>query len=111
MLASVLLETTKTQGFESLNIKDGSKVIEEAKKFNPHIILLDLILPGLDGFEVLKQLKADTQTEKIPVFVLSNLDSPADIKSVKALGAEQYFLKADVQVEKIIDAVKKKLKS
>ncbi|MFC1700842.1 PleD family two-component system response regulator [Patescibacteria group bacterium] len=109
LLAKVLINSSEAEGFDALNIKDGLQVIETAKKYNPHIILLDLILPGLDGFEVLKRLKADAQIGKIPVFVLSNLDGISDIKSIKALGAEQYFLKAETRVENIINSVKKRI--
>ncbi|MEA3398638.1 MAG: response regulator [Patescibacteria group bacterium] len=110
LLARVLLESITSANFNSLNIKDGLEVLEAVKKFKPHIILLDLVLPGLDGFEVLKRLKADNEAEKIPVFVLSNLQDVSDVKSVKALGAEQYFIKARSQMEEIIKAVEKRLK-
>ena len=64
----------------------------------------------MDGFSVLKQLKEDTKTTNIPVVVVSNLDSASDVKSVKALGADQYFLKATTKIEVIVDYVKNRLK-
>ena len=80
-----------------------------AKKFQPKIILLDLMLPGIDGFEVLKQLKESEETKNIPVIVISNLDQVSDVKSAKVLGAEEYFIKANTQLQKIIDYTKSRI--
>jgi len=110
MLANVLLEKLSKNGYEAIAVASGLEVLEKAKTFKPYIILLDLILPGLDGFEVLKQLKNDNETKAIPVFVISNLDSLPDVKSVKALGAEEYFIKANVKIDNIIGAVNKRVK-
>ncbi len=110
MLSRVLSESLKAEKFKIEVVADGSLVRSEAIKFQPHIVLLDLILPGIDGFEVLKQLKEETKTSDIPVVVLSNLDQVSDVKSVKALGAEQYFLKATTEIEVIVNYVKDKLK-
>jgi Response regulators consisting of a CheY-like receiver domain and a winged-helix DNA-binding domain len=110
MLSRVLAESLKAEKFKIEIVSDGSLVMDEVIKFQPHIILLDLILPGIDGFEVLKQLKEETKTTNIPVVVLSNLDQASDVKSVKALGAQQYFLKATTDTEVIVDYVKNLLK-
>jgi len=110
MLSMVLAESLKAEKFKVLVVADGSLVFDEVIKFLPNIILLDLILPGIDGFAVLKQLKDDTKTANIPVVVVSNLDQASDVKAVKALGADQYFLKATTKVDVIIDYVKDKLK-
>lgn len=110
MLSMVLAESLKEEKFKVLIVADGSEVMTEALKFSPNLILLDLILPGLDGFTVLKQLKEETKTTHIPVVVVSNLDQASDVKAIKALGADQYFLKATTKVEVIIEHVKDKLK-
>lgn len=110
MLSRVLSESLKLEKFKIEVVADGSLVLSEAIKFQPHIILLDLILPGIDGFEVLKQLKEETKTVNIPVVVLSNLNQVSDIKSVKALGADQYFLKATTEIDVITSYIKDKLK-
>lgn len=109
LLADILMDSILAEGFEALNVVEGSKVLEVTKAYNPHIILLDIILPGLDGFGVLKELKAESSTAKIPVFILSNLDSVSDVKSAKVLGAEEYFIKARSEIKKIITAIKAKL--
>jgi len=110
LLAKVLSESFLAEKFDVTNVDNGLNVADAVKSFAPDIILLDLIIPGLDGFAVLKQLKADTKTEKIPVVVLSNLGDAGDIKSTKALGAEEYFIKANTEMDKIVKYVKNKLK-
>lgn len=110
LLNSVLTDTLTEEGFEVVSVADGSEVVNAAMKEQPAMILLDLVLPGVDGFEVLKQLKSDTKTALIPVVVISNLDGVADVKSVGAMGADQYFIKAETELDKIIKYVKKKIK-
>lgn len=110
MLSQVLAESLKAEKFKVEVVSDGSEVLNEAIRFTPHIIILDLILPGIDGFEVLKQLKEESKTTNIPVVVLSNLNQASDVKSVKALGADQYFLKATTQLDIIVDYIKDRLK-
>ncbi len=107
LLANILMDSLMREKFDTVNIKDGLQVMEAAKKFQPDVVLLDLILPGLDGFEVLRQLKNDVKLKTVPVFIISNLDSISEVESAKALGAEDYFIKANTDVGKIIKAVKK----
>lgn len=109
LLAKVLLEGLTLEGYEALNVNDGMNALDETKKYKPDMILLDLILPGIDGFEVLKQLKADAETKNIPVIVVSNLGTVADVKSVKALGAEEYFIKANSEMQEIFNTIKKRI--
>lgn len=110
LLARVLGESLSAADFEVEIVANGLEALDAAKKFNPRYILLDLILPGLDGFGVLEQLKGDDMVRDVPVAVLSNLNSPADIKSVKALGAEDYFIKANTEMKQIIQFVKSRIK-
>lgn len=110
MLSMVMVESFKAEKFKVSAVADGSKVFNEVIRFSPDIIILDLVLPGMDGFAVLKQLKEDTRTEKIPVVVVSNLGQASDVKAVKALGADQYFLKANTKIDIIVDYTKDKLK-
>lgn len=107
LLAKVLGDSLKNEGFEVLIVSEGTTAFSSAVQFQPKVILLDLILPGLDGFAVLKQLKADEKTKNTPVAIISNLGDVGDVKSAKALGAEEYFIKANTELEKIIQFVKK----
>lgn len=98
---------------ENLNVQsvtDGEAAIEYLKKNeNPNLMLLDLMIPKKSGFEVLKEIKANEKWKNIPVIILSNLGQESDIKTGKELGAAEYIIKADVDIEKIIEKTKKYL--
>ena len=80
-----------------------------AKAKNPDIILLDLILPKRNGFEVLTMLKQDPEMRDIPVIVLSNLAEDENLKKALAIGAEDYFIKAQHPINEIVEKVKERL--
>lgn len=110
LLAQVLGESFTKAGFEVIVVTNGLEVMDAVKTNHPHIIMLDLILPGIDGFEVLKQLKSDEKTKSTPVIVMSNLDDAGDIKSIKVLGAEEYFIKAHTQLDTMVQFAMRTLK-
>jgi putative two-component system response regulator len=87
-------------------VSNGNAALQAVKKLRPGLILLDLIMPGKDGFETLGELKADKATENIPVIVLSNLSQEEDIKRILALGAVEYLVKANVPIQAVVDKVK-----
>lgn len=109
LLVSALKEGFIVKDLEVKSVSNGLEVVETVKNYKPDAILLDLVLPGLDGFEVLKQLKADEATKDTPVFILSNLNEQADVRSVKSLGAEDYFIKANIKIEEVAGIIKKRL--
>jgi len=81
-------------GYSVMLANEGEKGIAVAKDWKPDLILLDLLLPKFDGFEVLRALKDDLGTKHIPVIVLSNLNSEGDVRKAKELGAKDFFVKA-----------------
>ncbi len=85
---------------------DGEAGVKVAKEWKPDIVLLDLLLPKIDGFEVLTALKADLATKAIPIIVLSNLNSEADVKKATELGAKHFFVKALTMPAGILAIVK-----
>jgi len=109
LLARLLGDILSKEQMSPEIVSNGLKAMETALKVHPKVILLDLVLPGLDGFTILKHLKADKLTKHIPVAIITNLNEPADAKSVKVLGAEEYFIKANTRLEEIVDYVKSKL--
>ena|SRR3989339_998746 len=109
LLLRVLSESFAEQGYEISSVENGLEVMSAVKEFKPDLILLDLILPGQDGFSLLKELKSETDFKDIPVIVVSNLGNEGDVKSCKTLGAEDYFIKANVEVDQIIKRVEKVL--
>jgi DNA-binding response OmpR family regulator len=95
------------QDVELIFASNGNEGLEHAQKLKPHIILLDILLPGLSGLEVLERLKAEGETKTIPVLILSNLADEDTINTAKKLGAEEYIVKADFSPEQVVEEVKK----
>lgn len=109
MLADMYATKFSMEGYQIVNAYDGKEGLEAAKREKPHIILLDIIMPKLDGFAVLKELKDDESTKNIPVILLTNLGQESDVKKGKDLGADDYFVKANHSPQEIVELVKKKL--
>lgn len=96
----------RRNGFTVLTAVDGEEGLRLARAEKPDLVLLDLIMPGLQGFEVLKLLKADADTSSIPVIVLSNLGQDSDVQHALAAGAEDYLIKANLALDMLIARVK-----
>lgn len=88
---------------------DGEDGLKKAEKEKPDLVLLDLILPGIDGFEVLEKLKNDPFFEQIPVIIISNLGQKEDIDKGLKAGAVDFLIKAHYTPLQIIEKVKKTL--
>lgn len=92
--------------FELTTLFDGGSVLKVVKKLQPDIILLDILLPQKNGFEILKELKADPSTKKIPVVIASNLGQPEEVTKGKNLGAIAYIVKSETSIADVIKVVK-----
>jgi len=88
---------------------DGEIALKMTERLKPDLVLLDLLMPKMNGFDYLKSIKANTILKDIPVIVLSNLGDKDDIEKAKALGAEDYFIKSDTDLSMLFDKVKKRL--
>ena len=104
----VEMYTTKfeLEGFEVVSAEDGKRGLELAKKENPDVILLDILMPKMDGFEVLDELKKEAVTKDIPVILLTNLGQQDDIKKGFEKGAVGYLVKAHFMPSEVVDKIK-----
>ena len=93
------------EGFDVDSAIDAEQAFDVLKKKKPEIILLDLILPGVDGFEILGQIKKDDKLKDIPVMVISNLGQKEDIDRAMKLGAVDFLIKANYTLDEIITRV------
>lgn len=100
----------KEAGFILLPALDGLSGLELAQKELPAVILLDIMLPKMDGFAVLVELKKDNKTKKIPILMLSNLGQKTDIEKGKKLGAADYIVKASMTPTQVLEKVKSFIK-
>jgi len=94
------------EGYDVVQAENGKDGLDLAKKERPDIILLDIILPQMDGFTVLKELKADANVKDTPVVLLTNLGQDGDVKKGLELGANDYLIKANYTPSQVVDKVK-----
>lgn len=108
-LQKTFKEILTYSGYEMLSALDGEEGLKVAKEQNLDLILLDLILPRKNGFEVLKELKENEKTKSIPVIILTHLENPKDIQRALELGATTYLVKADYTLEEVVKKIKEAL--
>jgi len=109
-LRELISQKLLKEGYDIAEAVDGEKGIKSVKDEKPDLILLDLILPGIDGFEVLTKIKKDSEIAEIPVIILSNLGQKDDIEKGLKIGAAGYLIKAHFTPGEIIDKIKEILK-
>lgn len=97
-------------GFKAIIAPDGEEGLKAAKKEMPALVILDLMLPKMNGFEFLKKIKSDEKLKNIPVVALSNLGQRSDQEKAFSLGAAEYFIKTEHTLEEIINKISKYLK-
>lgn len=96
-------------GYEVISALDGELGLRLAKTEKPDLILLDLILPKMRGFEVLEQLKGDLATKEVPVIILTNLENMEDVNQALELGAMTYLVKTHYTLDEVVGKIKKAL--
>lgn len=109
-LRELIVRKLIKEGYETLEAVDGEEGIKKVKEKNPDLVLLDLILPGIDGFEVLARMKDDPILASIPVVILSNLGQKEEVERGLKMGAIDYLIKAHFTPEEIIEKIKTALK-
>ena len=95
----------RRHGLEVLTAADGEEALRIARAEPLDLILLDVMMPKVDGFAVLSALKQDDATAHIPVLVLSNLGQERDVAQAKALGAVAFLVKANLSLQDLVDRV------
>lgn len=109
LLANKLADL-RSHGLEVYPVFDGRKALEVTKKEKPDIIILDLMLPGVTGFEFLEALRKDEETKDSAVIVLSNLNQDSDKEKAMKLGVKEYLVKADISLDSVSEKIAELLK-
>lgn len=105
-LHTMLGDVLAKEGYKMISAFDGQVGLESAKKEKPDLILLDLILPKMHGFDVLENLKKDEATKNIPVIVFTNLEGLGEIERAISLGAASYLVKSEYTVDDLLEKIK-----
>lgn len=110
MISSIYQAKFEADGFKVFVAQDGASGLASAKKEKPDLVMLDIILPGLDGFSVLEEIKKDKTTKGVSVIMLTNLATEEDKAKGQKLGATDYLVKASLTPGEVSDKVKKILR-
>ncbi len=102
-------EVLKQEGYEIINALDGEEGWNLITKIKPDLVLLDLMLPKINGFEVLTKIKQSPDTKGIPVIILTNLEKTGDVEKALRLGATTYLVKTQYTLEELLEKIKKTL--
>lgn len=104
-LQKALVEMLEQSGYEVASALDGERGWELVKEQKPDLILLDIILPKMDGFDVLKNIKGNPETAAVPIIILTNLGDLSNIQKALELGASTYLVKADFHLDDVLKKV------
>jgi len=108
-LLSMYSTKFELENFKVVTASDGEKGVELVQDSNPDIILLDILMPKMDGFEVLEKIKANPKTKDIPVILLTNLNQQEDVERGMELGANDFLIKAHFMPSEVVGKIKKLL--
>src|SRR3989338_5059439 len=91
------------ENFEVAIAHDGQEALKLVNSFKPDLIILDIVMPKMDGIETLKRLKKNSLTASIPVIIASNLDDTQKIYECRRLGAVDYFIKSNITINSLVE--------
>lgn len=106
LIARLYQKALTFEGYDVEVARDGEEGLKKTEEIKPTLILLDIMMPKMHGFEVLDNLKAKEETKKIPVVVLTNLASPRDAETALSKGAVKYIVKSEYRPNEIVGMVK-----
>ena len=109
IMIGLLQRKLENEGYEVDVARDGVEGLEKMKEAKPDLILLDIIMPRMGGFEVLEKMKDDPDLKKIPVIVISNSGQPVELGRVRKLGVKDWLIKTEFDPQEVIDKVKKQI--
>lgn len=106
LIGTILAKKLVSSGFDLFHAKNGEEAMEALKSSIPDMVVVDLMLPGMSGFDILQKMQMDPELKKIPSMVLSNLSKPSDIEKAKMLGAKKFLVKAATSLDQIVEEIK-----
>ncbi len=105
-LQNALVEMIGRENFEVTSAFDGEEAMEKLKEEKPDLILLDIILPKKNGYEVLEEIKKGEEIKNIPVLILTNLEDIDDVQKALDLGATTFMVKSDFSLKDVLEKIK-----
>lgn len=107
VLADLLERKLREEGYEVRVAEDGEVGLRKMREIKPDLVLLDIVMPKLGGFEVMEQVRADENISDVPIMIISNSGQPVELDRAKELEAIDWLIKTDFDPQEVIDKVKK----
>ncbi len=108
-LTEIYSQKLKKSGLKVEVIKDGQKALESLNKKMPDLLLLDIVLPRIEGWEVLRKIRKELKFKNLKIIVLSNLGQKEEVEKGLELGADKYLIKAHYTLSEVVEEIKKVL--
>lgn len=109
IMIDLLQRKLSQEGYEVSVARDGEEGLKLIREIKPDLILLDIIMPKMGGFEVMEEMQKDKELKKIPVIVISNSGQPVELDRAKELGARDWLIKTEFNPQEVIDKVIKQI--
>jgi len=109
IMLNLLRDKLEREGYDVSIAHNGEEGLEKMKEVSPDIILLDIIMPKMGGFEVMEEMAKSEKLKNIPVIVISNSGQPVELEKVKNLGARDWLIKTEFDPQEVLQKVKKQL--
>ena len=109
ILINLLEKKIIQEGYEFFIARNGVEGLEKMKETKPDLILLDIIMPKMGGFEVMEEMQKDEELKEIPVIIISNSGQPVEIDRIQKLGAKDWLIKTEFDPQEVIEKIKKQI--
>ena len=109
ILINLLEKKLIQEGYEVSIAKDGEEGLKRMREINPDLILLDIMMPKMGGFEVMEEMNKESELKKIPVVIISNSGQPVELDQAIKLGAKDWLIKTEFDPQEVIDKVEKQI--
>jgi len=106
LIGTILSKKLSSSGFELYHAVNGEQALDMLRQIIPDVIVLDLVLPGMSGFDILQAIKKDARMAKVPIMILTNLSKQSDIEQATMLGAQRFLVKASSSLDEIVREVR-----
>jgi CheY-like chemotaxis protein len=107
ILLNLLQKKLIEAGYDVVNAKDGLEGLEKIKSQNPDLVLLDIVMPRMGGFEMMEEMQKNRDFKKIPIIIISNSGQPLELDKAKSLGAKDWLVKTEFDPKEVLEKVKK----
>jgi CheY-like chemotaxis protein len=109
IMLDLLQRKLKTHGYEVSVARDGEEGLRVIKEERPDLIIMDLVMPKMDGFMVMEEIQKDEDLKKIPLIVVSNSGQPVELNRIKDLGAKDWLIKTEFNPQELVEKIKNQL--